>query len=172
MSEPAPAGVHHLAIAVRDLAATEAFYEKVLGLPILRRWAAGGERPGERQREGEDEPRRAERGPRAAPLDPAPDVSSARSTWLDLGDGAFLALERTGGDVTERDDQTPGLQMFALRISREARAGWETRLAAAGVPVVHRTAYTLYLRDPEGNRVGLSHWPEASPDPADPAKEA
>jgi len=24
---------------------------------------------------------------------------------------------------------------------------------------VHRTRWTLYLRDPEGNRIGLSHYP-------------
>jgi glyoxylase I family protein len=124
--------VHHLAIAVRDLAATEAFYSGVLGLPVLRRWPA-------------------ELG------DP---VGDTRSIWLDLGGGAFLALERTAGRTTTRDDQTPGLQLVALRISRDARAEWEARLGAAGVAVVHRTAYTIYLRDPEENRVGLSHWPD------------
>jgi hypothetical protein len=25
--------------------------------------------------------------------------------------------------------------------------------------VAHRTRFTIYLRDPEGNRIGLSHWP-------------
>lgn len=131
MSAPAPGGVHHLAIAVRDLVATTEFYQHVLGLPVLRRWPAtdGGDQD--------------------------------RSVWLDLGDGAFLALERTTGQAAPRDDQTPGFQMVALRIPRTARADWEARLAAAGVAVVHRTAYTITLRDPEGNRVGLSHWPEA-----------
>lgn len=131
MSAPAPGGVHHLAIAVRDLVATTEFYENVLGLPVARRWPAtdGGDQD--------------------------------RSVWLDLGDGAFLALERTTGEAARRDDQTPGFQMVALRIPRAARADWEARLAAAGVAVVHRTAHTIYLHDPEGNRVGLSHWPEA-----------
>ena len=32
--------MHHVAIAVRDLAACEAFYAGVLGLPVLRRWPA------------------------------------------------------------------------------------------------------------------------------------
>jgi glyoxylase I family protein len=130
MSAPAPIGVHHLAIAVRDLVAAAEFYQRVLGLPVQRRWPAtdGGDQD--------------------------------RSVWLDLGDGAFLALERTAGETAPRDDQTPGLQMVALRIPRAARTDWEAWLAAAGVAVVHRTAYTLYLRDPEGNRIGLSHWPE------------
>jgi glyoxylase I family protein len=130
MSGPAPGGVHHLAIAVRDLEATAAFYQTVLGLPVLRRW-------------------------------PATDGGSVdRSLWLDLGGGAFLALERSAGQPAARDDQTPGLQVVALRIERDARADWEARLASAGVAVVHRTAYTIYLRDPEGNRLGLSHWPQ------------
>ena len=133
MSAPAPGGVHHLAIAVRDLAAAAAFYEAVLGLPVLRRW-------------------------------PATDgAATDRSVWLDLGGGTFLALERTAGAAAAGDDQTPGFQVLALRISPGARADWEARFAAAGVPVVHRTAYTIYLRDPEGNRVGLSHWPEEAP---------
>ena len=138
MSAAAPGGVHHLAIAVRDLPATAAFYEAVLGLPVLRRWPAtqgaverAGSVPGSEK--------------------------EFRSVWMDLGGGAFLALERTAAGPAARDDQTPGFQMVALRI---ARAEWEARFAAAGVPVVHRTAYTIYVRDPEGNRVGLSHWPE------------
>lgn len=136
MSAPPPGGVHHLAIAVRDLAATTAFYQGVLGLPILRRW---------------------------------PGIDGAlRSIWLDLGGGAFLALERTASGDRARDDQTPGFQMIALRIARAARAEWETRFAGAGVAIVYRTAYTIYLCDPEGNRVGLSHWPDESLEPPSP----
>ena len=33
---------------------------------------------------------------------------------------------------------------------------WEERLRAAGVAVEDRTAYTLYFRDPDGHRVGVS----------------
>jgi hypothetical protein len=52
----------------------------------------------------------------------------------------------------------------ALGIARGERAAWERRLSDAGVPVEYRTAFTLYVRDPEGNRVGLSHWPEEEAD--------
>jgi glyoxylase I family protein len=139
MTAPAPAGVHHLAIAVRDLPATVSFYQDVLGLPVLRRWPA----------------------PEGAAIDGA---SIDRSVWLDLGAGAFLALERTAAGVPGRDDQLPGLQLLALRIAVAARAEWEGSFARAGVPIVHRTAYTIYVRDPEGNRIGLSHWPDAAPE--------
>ena len=55
--------------------------------------------------------------------------------WLDLGDGAFLA--------------------------RSEREAWIAKLAQAGYPVYQQTEHTIYVRDPEGNRIGLSHWPQA-----------
>jgi catechol 2,3-dioxygenase-like lactoylglutathione lyase family enzyme len=140
----APGGVHHVAIAVRDLPAVEAFYTGVLGLPILRRWPMAG------------------------------DEQRDRSVWCDLGGGAFLALERAGdpdraGEAAAAD-RAHGYLMIALRITPAARADWEARFAAAGVAVVHRTAHTLYVDDPAGNRVGLSHWPDAATEPGSPAK--
>jgi catechol 2,3-dioxygenase-like lactoylglutathione lyase family enzyme len=93
---------------------------------------------------------------------PSPD-GGERSVWLALGDG-FLALER----ASDRPVSTPwtdghaGLHLVALRIERSGRGDWEARLALLGVEVVHRTAFTLYVRDPEGNRIGLSHHPDAA----------
>ena len=111
----------------------ERFYRETLALRELRRWPArdGGE--------------------------------GDRSVWLDAGDGGFIALERVVPEgVFENAARTerPGLHLVALRIGRAEREEWERRLAAAGVPVEGRTAFTLYVRDPEGNRVGLSHWPD------------
>ena len=132
MTGEAPGGVHHVAIGVRDLVRCEGFYTGVLGLPVLRRW-------------------------------PAPDGAGDRSVWLDLGRGAFLALEQvTGLPAAFRDPGQPGYLMIAVAIARSARAEWEARLGAAGVAVVQRTDYTLYVADPEGNRIGLSHWPDAA----------
>jgi catechol 2,3-dioxygenase-like lactoylglutathione lyase family enzyme len=127
-------GFHHLAIQVRDLPVMERFYVDVLGLSVLRRWPKRDGQPGE------------------------------RSVWLDTGDGGFLALEVVTDGPTASEDgpraHRPGLHLIALRIDRAARADWERRLATAGVPVEAHTAFTLYVRDPEGNRVGLSHWPD------------
>ncbi|HTA21352.1 MAG TPA: VOC family protein [Polyangia bacterium] len=151
-------GFHHLAIQVRDLAATERFYREVLGLAVLERWpalegpSAGGGGAG------------GVAGPEVPPK--AADGNGERSVWLAVGDGAFLALERVAGGATAAEDAAraarPGLHLVALRIERAAREAWVQRLAAAGVAVEARTAFTLYVRDPEGNRVGLSHWPHAA----------
>jgi catechol 2,3-dioxygenase-like lactoylglutathione lyase family enzyme len=134
---------HHLAIQVRDLPLVERFYTQTLGLTVLRRW-------------------------------PATDGARVdRSVWLERTDGSgeFLALERVGaGEPTAAEDPAratrPGLHLIALQIKRSSRDDWEERLAAAGVRVESRTAFTLYVRDPEGNRVGLSHWPDGADDGA------
>ena len=139
-----PGGVHHVAIAVRDLPALGVFYTAVLGLPVVRRWPMAGDGKGD------------------------------RSVWCDLGGGAFLALERAADAEVARQspaaERAHGYLMIALRITRAARSDWEARLTAAGVAIVHRTPYTLYVADPEGNRVGLSHWPDAATEPGSEAR--
>ena len=126
-----PLAFHHVAIQCADLARCERFYREVLGLPVLRRWPRDG---------GGD-----------------------RSVWLSVEGGAgFLALERADGAPAERPwrDGAAGLHLVALRIPPSERAAWEARLGAAGVPVVHRTRWTIYFHDPEGNRIGLTHYPQ------------
>jgi glyoxylase I family protein len=87
-----------------------------------------------------------------------------RSVWLAVGEG-FLALERAVHAPVARvwRDGLPGLHLAALRIPARERAAWEARFREMGVPVVHRTRWTLYVRDPEGNRLGLSHYPDEAP---------
>lgn len=125
-----PLSFHHLAIQCADLESCERFYRDVLGLAVLRRWP---------REEGGD-----------------------RSVWLALGDGEFLALERAVEPPAAQAwrDGKPGLHLVSLRIPCGERRAWEERLEASGVPVVHRTRWTLFFHDPEGNRVGLSHHPE------------
>ena len=91
---------------------------------------------------------------------PAPDGGD-RSVWVGVGDG-FIALERATAtpEPTPWVDGRAGLHLVALRIVAAERGAWEERLRAHGVPVEHRTGWTLYVRDPEGNRVGLSHHPD------------
>lgn len=83
-----------------------------------------------------------------------------RSVWLGLGEG-FVALERATEPSVPGEWRAgrAGLHLLALRIAPDERSAWEARLGALGVAVVHRTRWTLYVRDPEGNRIGLSHHP-------------
>jgi glyoxylase I family protein len=127
---------HHVAIQCADLPRCEAFYREVLGLAVLRRWPRDG---------GGD-----------------------RSVWLAMGEGAegFLALERADEPPAPRPwrDGAAGLHLLALRIRPAERRTWEDRLEAAGVRVVHRTRWTIYFHDPEGNRIGLTHHPHDAAD--------
>ena len=86
-----------------------------------------------------------------------------RSVWVGVPDG-FLALEAVEGALEESPfrHSTPGLLLVALRIAPAARAAALKRLAEHGVQVVHETAWTAYFRDPEGNRIALSHHPEVA----------
>ncbi len=88
------------------------------------------------------------------------DERGLRAVWYSLGDGTagdpFLAVER-GDPAQERLDT--GWHCVALRIAPEDRLPWERALEAAGHPVTRRTGYTIYCRDPDGNWVGLSHYP-------------
>jgi len=83
---------------------------------------------------------------------------SHRATWVHLPDGTFVALE-IAGQGAPRDDAAPGLHCLALAISHRDREAWRARVAAAGHPVERETAFTLYVRDPDGVLVGLSHHP-------------
>ncbi len=90
---------------------------------------------------------------------------SVRSLWLAVP-GGFLALEQVDETTlsTPFRHPRPGLHLVALRIPREARAGIVETLRARGIAIEHQTRWTVYVRDPEGNRVGLSHHPK---DPID-----
>ena len=92
---------------------------------------------------------------------PMPDGNGERSLWLDLGAGAFLALERADRIEPAKAEDAPGIHLVALSIPRGERASWIAKLAQAGHPVYQQTDYTIYVRDPEGNRIGLSHWPDS-----------
>lgn len=89
------------------------------------------------------------------------DAGAPRSVWLALGGGAFLAVEKAPpGAPAAPPGIQPGWHCVALGIARADREAWRARLLAASVPVERESAYTLYVRDPEGNLVGLSHYPD------------
>lgn len=86
--------------------------------------------------------------------------------WLRAGELLLMIepMERDVEDSSTRDAATlqQGFYLFALMIEPDARETWEQRLAKHNVPIENRSDFTLYVRDPEGNRVGLSSYPNAS----------
>lgn len=130
MSSPGLAAgkaVHHVAVVVADLAASERFYAGVLGLEVCKRWDDDQGRP--------------------------------RSVWVALPTGGFLALERSSAEGPVRIDAAPGLHCLALAIEPGSRERWRQHLGRSGVAIERESPYTLYMRDPDGVLVGLSHHP-------------
>ena len=87
------------------------------------------------------------------------DDGALRSIWLDLG-GAILMVERTeaAGEPVVGIGAGPFLLAFSVKPSK--REAMEATLERWGAQVEERTAYTSYARDPEGNRVAISHYPD------------
>lgn len=77
--------------------------------------------------------------------------------WLDAA-GSLLMLEPRG--ATEPRLPAGSLELVAFAIAPEDHARIAARLAEASVAVEARTGSTLYLRDPDGRRVGLSCYPD------------
>jgi catechol 2,3-dioxygenase-like lactoylglutathione lyase family enzyme len=73
-----------------------------------------------------------------------------RAIWVALP-GAVLMLER------EIKGAGPGSGSgHVLVLAVDDLAAWESRFAEAGIPLLDRTAATLYVADPDGHRVGVS----------------
>ena len=87
------------------------------------------------------------------------ETGGLRSIWLDLG-GSLLMIERSAASRERVEGVGAGLFLLALRVGVEERRRLEQALAARGHAVESRTAYSSYTRDPDGNRVALSHHPE------------
>jgi catechol 2,3-dioxygenase-like lactoylglutathione lyase family enzyme len=74
------------------------------------------------------------------------------AVWLRLGD-AMLMLER---ELRGKGAATGSGHLVALAV--DDLVTWETRLARMGIAIEDRTEHTLYVRDPDGHRVGLSYF--------------
>lgn len=85
-----------------------------------------------------------------------PEVKSPRegARWFDL-DGTILMLERAPTGTTN----SSSLNVLALTISHTEREEWKHHLASRGVAVTKESPYSLYLTDPDGHRLALSHYP-------------
>lgn len=75
-----------------------------------------------------------------------------RSVWLAAGT-TILMLERA--EEGEPEPAASSMELVAFAATAEVRARLE-----AHVPVEARTRYSLYVRDPDGRRIGLSSYPD------------
>jgi catechol 2,3-dioxygenase-like lactoylglutathione lyase family enzyme len=73
-----------------------------------------------------------------------------RAVWVAAGETVIM-LERA-----LRGAGAPSGSGHVLALAAGDLAVWEARLAAARVPLDDRTPETLFVRDPDGHRVGLS----------------
>lgn len=91
------------------------------------------------------------------------DDGSLRSVWLSVGAEGFLAVEHLP-EGTPVAAGSLGPSMIALRIDPAERPAVIAELGRHGVEIVKQTRWTLYLQDPEGTLVGLSHHPFDAPE--------
>ena len=122
--------LHHLALGATDVAALAGFYASVFGLEQVR------------------EHRR--------------DDGTLRSIWLRLGEGLLMVESIEAGSPREPGLRLPEPGWFLLAFATADEAESEAVCSAAtarGASESHRTGFTRYLVDPEGNRVAVSHFP-------------
>lgn len=74
------------------------------------------------------------------------------SLWLEAG-GTILMLEQRDPSEPKVDPETKELLCFTIAPDDHKRF-------AAAVTIEGRTDYTLYFRDPDGRRIGVSSYPE------------
>ncbi len=90
------------------------------------------------------------------------EAGAPRSFWCELAHGAFLAVEKASDDLPAKADKTVGWHCLALGIAPNEREALADKLGKAGHPVVRETGFTFYVRDPDDNLVGFSHYPQKS----------
>ncbi len=134
MTTELPARLHHTAYVTKDQEATRAFYEDIIGLPLVATWSETDELFG------------AER--------------TYCHTFFGLGDGSALAFFQFADDADDElfnPELTPSpFRHIALKISAEGQAAIEKRLQEANwkpegtFTLEHGYCRSLYTEDPNG----------------------
>jgi glyoxylase I family protein len=129
-----PSRLHHNAYVSKDLEATRAFYEDLIGLPLVATWSEADELFGAKR--------------------------VYCHTFFGLGDGSALAFFQFASDDDQRlfdPDLTPSpFRHVALKVTSELQQQIHERLAAAawkpdGTYVLeHGYCRSLYTEDPNG----------------------
>ena len=77
------------------------------------------------------------------------------SIWLELG-SAVLMLEKRSED--EPANRPGALDMIAFHVTEAQREFLGKKLTQNGVEIEDGGQYTTYFRDPDGRRIGISHY--------------
>ncbi len=80
-----------------------------------------------------------------------------RSIWLNA-DGIIVMLEKL--NPIQMRNGTINTIFLAFLCSPSDRKMIETELESRNILIEERTQYTSYFKDPDGNRIGISHYPE------------
>jgi catechol-2,3-dioxygenase len=78
-----------------------------------------------------------------------------RSVWLRAG-GTTLMIEQA--EDAEPEVARGSKDLVAFGIEAEDVDRWRRVLEANAIAIEGETAFTLYFRDPDGRRIGLSHY--------------
>jgi catechol-2,3-dioxygenase len=78
-----------------------------------------------------------------------------KSVWLDA-EGTIVMLERRAANEPRLD--AASLELVAFAVPSGSGTALETKLKSEGRTIESRTPYSLYVRDPDGRRVGLSSY--------------
>jgi catechol 2,3-dioxygenase-like lactoylglutathione lyase family enzyme len=135
-----PTRLHHTAYVSKDLEKTRAFYEDIIGLPLVATWREADELFGE--------------------------LRTYCHCFFELEDGSALAFFQF---VHERDQKLFGPEMpptpfvhIALNVDASTQAAIAARIAAAGYRepdtyvLEHGYCRSLYVKDPNGMTVELT----------------
>lgn len=140
MTGTRPTRLHHTAYVTKDMRATRAFYEGLLGLPLVATWCEADELFGK--------------------------LRTYCHCFFGLEDGSALAFFQfaEAGDQAEFGPSMPPspFHHIALNVDRSVQDGVKARLAAAGYQeprtyiLEHGYCRSLYVEDPNGMLVELT----------------
>lgn len=77
--------------------------------------------------------------------------------WLDA-EGTILMLEHAATEEPHVPVGSMEIVVFGIRPGERTR--WTEKLERLGVALEDATTFSLYFRDPDGRRIGVSHWPD------------
>jgi glyoxylase I family protein len=86
--------------------------------------------------------------------------ASEQRVWLSADDTTVMIERREPG---EPEVPRGAMELVAFAIEPGERAAFVERLRVGEVALESETAFTLYFRDPDGRRVGVSHYPSPAP---------